>query len=178
MTNASGTTYNLSLAADSIIADGKHVPQDPANRDWQLKLQDDAAAGGSAEVGAALEPEIDVAIVNAKRLVERQAEARMVLHLPAGPAHQSHYVLRFEEAKAADADGSPAPEEYLLLAAEVDETGADIAAVADAVLAEVAALKASWKPIVEVAMAAKKQLDACETHEQIAAVLDAVVWPS
>lgn len=84
-------------------------------------------------------PDIDAAIADAREKVNEAAERARWPYVP--PGHQSSvYQNKAKEADACqavvDASGTPDPNDYPYLKAEVGITGADVAAVAAAVIAK------------------------------------------
>ncbi len=169
------TTYTATKSVGGIIADGAHVPADPANRDWQAKLI--AESGGPISIDPEIVLGLSEAKAAAKLVVDRMADAERAKHMPAGLTAQSLLLLRLGEAERCDVDGTPTAGEYPLLQAEVGTTGVDLAAVADAVLAEVAALKTDLAAIEAVRVSAREDIDGTTMQSQIDAILAAIVWP-
>lgn len=176
MPTTSGKTYTATKSGTGIVADGYHVPEDPGNRDWQTKLVDDAGGGTDADPAPTLG--LADAKAAARRIVDAEAERRMGALLPLGAAAQTHWLLRRQEAIDIASDGTPTAGEFPLLNAEVGESGADLAEVAAAVLAEEAALRTALAPIVAVAVEARNDIEGCGNQSEIDAVLAAIVWPS
>lgn len=171
------TTYQETKTAPGIIADGKHVPEDPSNKDWAAKLIEEATEG--IDPSPALTLPLSDAKAAAKIVVDRQADAERAKHMPAGATAQSLFILKMLEAQACDADVSPTAGEYPLLQAQVNNVGLpDLAAVADAVLAEVATLKTAVAAIEVERTNAHDAINAAANQDAIDAILAAVSWPS
>lgn len=58
------------------------------------------------------------------------------------------------------------------------QTAASLELVADAVIAEVAAIKTAWAAIEDVRVTNIAALEACANQAQIDAILAAITWPS
>jgi hypothetical protein len=168
--------YIETPSGTGIIADLGHVPPDPANRDWQQKLADEASPGIDPDPPLYLA--IADAIIEAKKLVNSQAKDLRDNFLPAGPGSDAHFILRREEAIAAAADGTPTPEEYPLLAVEVPWNGEDVEAVAAAVNTANAEIIEQWALIEDVRLTTVGAIEACANQAQVDAILAAIEWPS
>lgn len=165
--------YQLTRGGVLVVATREFIPEDPRNRKWRRYLN--WLAGPNTPDPIPLTEER----LAAKRLVDEQADERRQVYLPmAGNSRPFWWERRYEEAVAADADGTPTAAEYPLLDAEIPHTGATIAAVADAVLAEYAAARTQVALIEAVRLQAHADIDSAVDLAAIDAVLAGLYWPN
>lgn len=166
------SAYQLTAGGVRREADGALIPNDAANADWQRYLAW-VADGNAAD--PIYEPPLAQAKADAARLVNDQARAERAAHLD----DESGWIEleRWRQAEAADAAGSPVAADYPLLEQEIPTTGADIAAVATAVLAERDAAQAQIKLIEGERRATLKAISAAATVSAVQAAQAGVMWP-
>lgn len=169
-------TYRTTPSGVGIIADGAHVPADSANRDWQLKTALEQSDG--IDPLPPLYLELAPAIAAAVKAVNAAALAYRSSLLPAGPGSDALFIWRHAEAIAADAEETPDPDDYPLLAAEVPHTAATVALVAEAVLDEAESVFDGWAAVEAVRAGTVAALEACANQAQIDAIVAAIDWPS
>lgn len=115
----------------------------------------------------------------AKAEVDEQADGRRHVYLPMRGSNAAFWwQRRYEEAVGADADPTPTAGEWPLMDAEVPHTGADIEAVADAVLAEYSSARAQVALIRAAQLQAHADIDAAGTVAAIEAVVAGLLWPN
>lgn len=85
---------------------------------------------------------------------------------------------RLAQAKVCALDGTPETGDYPLLDVEVGHNGADLPAVATAVLAEWATLESKIAGIEAVRLDGDVLIDAATTIAETAAIAPATVWPA
>jgi hypothetical protein len=152
-------------------SDGTEFPQDPAlalYQEWQAWI----GGGGTTTPAAAVSLD-DMKDRGFRVLNSMAADARRAL-TQAGIAEDLGNALRFKEAQDYEVDGSPDPADYPMLAAEIPGNGADVDAVHDAVLAELATLKTGLAAIEVIRRDAYADIDAATTEGEITAILAAV----
>lgn len=115
----------------------------------------------------------------AKLRIDEGADLRRHVYLPIDGSNAAFWWhRRYDEAVGADADGTPTAAEWPLMDAEIPHTGADIEAVADAVLAEYATAQAEVARVRKVQLQAHADIDAAGSVAAIEAVADDVEWPN
>lgn len=123
-------------------------------------------------------PEVDLATLKQwrKASIDAEAERERLRYITPGSGQAMTYARKVEQAKAAQADADPEPDDYPLLAASIGIDGVDVLAVAATVLA----MDAAWEQIGAAIEAArlngKRAVDLAETVEAVRAI--GVVWPS
>lgn len=157
-----------------IRSDGAFVPFDATNRDYQTYLAW-VAAGNSAD--PAIEPTLSDAQEDAQKYLEQEADRRRRTDFKSASdlVWWRELVL---EAQAADADGSITAGEYPLLEAEIPVRGDSASSVATNVLAEYAAVKASWAAINAARTNASDAVSNSVDVSGVRDAEDAVAWPS
>jgi hypothetical protein len=166
---------SYTLAAGGVLAsDGRYIPAEQANLDYQAYLAW-IAAGHTASA----DPQLVIEAVRtvAKRAIDLAADARRLALLPAGPSSLMLNLLRYQEAALAHVDGLPIGANYPVINAEVGHNGATLADVAVNVLAEQAALKIALAAIEAVRQVTRDAVTAASTPSAVAAVLAAISWP-
>ncbi len=99
-------------------------------------------------------------------------------HIPADPAQVFADEVALKGAGVANADGSIAAGEYPMLEAMVPRVGADVAAVATALLAARTSLEAWLAGVEAVYQAALEGIEAALSPAAVQTVLDGVAWPA
>lgn len=111
-----------------------------------------------------------------KAAIDVEAERQRLRYITPGAGQAMTYARKVEQARAAQADAEPEPEDYPLLAASIGIDGGDILAVAATVLA----MDAAWEQIGAAIEAArlngKRAIDLAETVEAARSV--EVIWPA
>lgn len=164
------TTYKKTTSESGILADGRYVPPDPANVDYaayQAAVLD--GVDGTQDADFVLAD----AKASAKATVELAAEAERSATLATIPGAATVFAMAVAEAKVASGDGDIQAGEYPVLESLVPAKGANVAAVATAILAERTALLG----IEAVAAATKDTIDSQTNKTGIDGALDAIVWP-
>lgn len=163
-------TYKKTRSENGVFADGVYVPPDSANEDYVAYT---AAVIDESDDTA----DADFVLADAKSAgkteVELAAEVQRTATLASFPGSAAIFALAVEEAKLASVDGDIQASEYPVLESLVPARGANVAAVATAILGDRTTLLA----IEDVATTAKDSVDAQTTKTGIDSALSAVVWP-
>lgn len=169
--------YQITPAGVVNTTTNEFVPDDPANYRWQ-EYQAWLAAGNTATPEPA--PDLPTAKANAQSELERQAGVERDRWGPKGALADLWFTQRLAQAKLADADGTPTTGEYPLLDAEVGVTGVDLAAVADAVIAEWATLEEKLAGIATVYVTKKAAIASAANVGAVQTIVNglAAAWPA
>lgn len=163
-------TYKKTESETGIFVDGRYVPADAANVEYaayQAAVLDGVDATQDADFVLA------DAKSSAKAELEVQAEAQRAATVPSVAGSAALFALAVEEAKLASVDGDIQASEYPVLESLVPARGANVAAVATAILAD----RSTLLGIEAVATATKETIDAQTTKTGLDGALSAVVWP-
>jgi hypothetical protein len=117
----------------------------------------------------------------AKHLVDRQAGNARELYITETPGQQMVYQQKAEEALACksviDAAGTPDPDDYPHLVAEVGTTAEDLAGVTAIILARRALWIATSAEIEGLRSASKAAIDEATDEAGILAASTGIAWP-
>ncbi|GAK43596.1 tail assembly chaperone gp38 [Tepidicaulis marinus] len=109
--------------------------------------------------------------------IDTDAEAARMLFITPGEGQAWTYQRKEREAEAFMADASPDPADYPVLSACIPGDGADLAAVAQTVLAARDAWLQVGAAIEGIRRAAKTQVEAAGDVPAIQTILDGLSWP-
>lgn len=127
-------------------------------------------------------PTLEELKAGARRLIDRTAEHRRLIHITPGSGQALVYLEKRREAEAAlaalaNAGGQPIdPAQFPLLAAELGITASGLEAVAEAVLAAAKSWTQAAASIEGTRLKAKRDVDAAKGAAEIDAVLATIVW--
>lgn len=109
--------------------------------------------------------------------VDASAEQERLKYITAGTGQALTYMRKLEEARAADSEPDPDPQDYPMLAASIGVDGATVADVADVVLARDALWSEVGAAIETVRLGAKHAIDQAADAAAAEAAFDAIAWP-
>jgi hypothetical protein len=167
------TGYTLA-GVGAITDDGRFIPPDPENQDyqafvdWQVAGHTPTADPGAtlSALKSAAESRLDAAADERRQLLMSVGRSTIILNL-----------IRYQEAVDCSVDGTPTGAEYPVINAEVGHNGADLAAVAANVMSERAAFKTALAGIETTHQVGKAAIAAATDAAGVAAALAAVTWP-
>lgn len=167
--------YRIGRGGSGVVLNGvTMVPEDDRNRAWKNYLAW-TAAGNTAD------PETEETIGEARSRayfqLDEEAETLRRQQMPSLDGHVELERMRVLEAEAAAVDVLIVPDEYPLLEAEVPANGADVAAVAAAVLAA-RDLRKGWFANIEAERTrVRKAVADSTTSAEVDAALATRSWP-
>jgi UTP-glucose-1-phosphate uridylyltransferase len=167
--------FQATANQQGVLMDGMLVPNDPSNRHWRRFLQF-TSSGGSLLPAPELALEEQATLSKAK--VAAEAAALVAARLP---AQSDAYVFQLEEEEAAAALASADPlveADYPLLAALVDDLGADLDEVALAVSERQASTVARVAAVHAARTTALKAIDVATSAAAVLAIVDSIQWPA
>lgn len=163
--------YRLQAGGGVIrVADGAFIPADTRNRDWNTYLAWEAVPNTP---DPAISPTLSDYKTSQRAAVDAEADRRAQIAAPLRPID----VLRFAEARRADADGSPTAGEHPLTNARAVAESISIATAADATIADEVAGCLAIADIEEARILGRAAITAAGSIAAVDAAVAAIVWP-